>query len=91
MNKKINSALFILGATVVNVLLMLVIFVALLVLHLRFLAPMLSDELAQILLIVIFFGTIVLTYVLYNWLMKLFAKRVDMDKYFDPLIKPRKK
>jgi len=91
MNKKMNSALFILGATVVNVIIMVGLFLLFLIIHLRFLAPLMGPDAAQLTLIGIFCAAIALTYFIYNWLMKLFASKVDMDKYFDPLVKPRKR
>ena len=91
MNKKVNSVLFILGATLANVLIMIVLFILFLFIHLRFIAPNIAPETAQLLLIVIFFLTIGLTYVIYNSLMKLIAKRIDLEKYFDPLLQPKRR
>lgn len=91
MNKKVNSVLFILGATLANVLIMILLFILFLFIHLRFIAPLIAPETAQLLLIVIFFLTIGLTYVIYNSLMKLIAKRIDLEKYFDPLLQPKRR
>ena len=90
MNKKVNSAIFILVATIVNVGIMILLFLLFLFLHVRLLAPILSPEASQIIWIVIFFLAVALTYIIYNALMKLFAAKVDMEKYFDPLLRPRK-
>jgi len=91
MNKKVNTVLFILGATIVNVILMIVIFLALFVLFGRFLAPNLSAELNQIILLLLFVGSIVATYFIYHRLVKLLSEKFNMDNYFDPIFKSRKK
>lgn len=85
MNRRLNSVLFIIAATVANVLMMIVIFGVLLVLFARFVAPMLSPGVNQILLLVLFVGSVVLTYVLYHRLMRWLSRRYDLEKYFGPL------
>ena len=85
MNKRLNSVLFILVATIVNIVAMVLIFGVLLVAYARLLAPMLSAEINQILLLVLFIAAIVLTYVLYHQLMKWLSKRYQLEQYFGPL------
>jgi len=88
MNKKVNTAIFLVVATTVNIGIMLVIFILLMVL-----VSVLAGEnanLAQTLYIVSFFAAIVATFFIYNVLIKFFQKKVDMDKYFHPIFKRRK-
>jgi hypothetical protein len=91
MNKKTNTILFILGATVVNIILMVALFTLLFVLFGIFLAPHMPGEAASIVILVLFFGSLVLTYFVYHRIVLLISKKIDMEKYFDPLFRPRKK
>lgn len=90
MNKKLNSAIFILVATIVNVAIMIVVFLLLVFLHTRLLAPHIPSEAGQIVFVFILVAAVVLTYLIYNALMRLFASKVDMEKYFDPLLQNRR-
>jgi ethanolamine transporter EutH len=90
MNKKINSFLFVLGATVLNLLLAVIIFGILLFLFMWFIAPHLSEEVAMWGSIFIFIAAVALSFVVYQIIIKQFTKRVDMEKYFDPILGRRK-
>ena len=90
MNKKANTALFVLGATVFNVLIMIVIFVVLFVVFGRFIAPALPAQVNQILVLVIFIGSIVGTYFIYHRVVKYLSNKIDMEQYFDPIFKRKK-
>ncbi len=89
MNKKVNTAIFLLVATTVNILIMLVIFIALMVLVTYVSGE--NAQLAQTLYIVSFFAAIVATFFLYNVLIKVFQKKVDMDKYFHPIFRRKQR
>ncbi|MFP4484042.1 MAG: hypothetical protein ACLFO1_04235 [Spirochaetaceae bacterium] len=89
MNKKVNTVLFIVGATIANVLFMSIVFVVLFILFGRFLAPLLPPAADQIVVVIIFVGSIVLTYFAYHRMIKLLTNRVDMEKYFDPIFKKK--
>ena len=91
MNKKTNTWLFILGGTVFNILVTIIAFIVLLVVFLRFLAPALPEAAASWGLLVIFIGAIALSFVVYRVVLKQLMKRIDMDKYFDPIFGPRKR
>ena len=87
MNKKVNTAIFLIAATAVNIGIMLVVFVGLMVA-----VTLIARENAQlmsVLYIVAFFLSIVATFFLYSLIMKLFQKKVDMEKYFHPIFRPR--
>jgi hypothetical protein len=90
MNKKVNTVLFIIGATVGNVIVMTVVFLVLFVLFGRFLAPHLPAAGDQIAVIIIFVGSIVATYFAYHRVIKLLTNRIDMEKYFDPIFRRKK-
>jgi hypothetical protein len=88
-NKKMNTFLFILGATVVNIVTML----AIIIFGVWLLAKILPDnaEAGQVLFMLLFFIAIGGSFVIYHQIVKLISRKVDMDKYFHPLFKPRKK
>ena len=87
MNKKLNTAIFLVVATAVNIGIMLVVFVALMVVVT--LVARENARLLSVLYIVAFFLSIVATFFLYSLVMKLFQKKVDMEKYFHPIFRPR--
>jgi hypothetical protein len=54
-------------------------------------APRLPPDAAVWSFPVIFIGAIVLSFVIYRFALKLLFKRVEVDKYFDPIFGKRKK
>jgi hypothetical protein len=87
MNKKVNTLLFVLGATVFNILITILLFVAL------FFAcvGLLPENIAGNALPFIFIAALVASFFLYNAILKIVTKKIDMDKYFDPIFKPRRR
>lgn len=91
MNKKVNTLLFVLGATLMNIVLMVFLFIAMLaVLGLLFPNPD-SASAAQFFVIAAFLVSLGGTYGIYSLLIKFFTKRIDMEKYFHPIFRPGKK
>jgi hypothetical protein len=85
MSKKSNTLFFILGATVFNILSTIVFLLILLVLYARLLAPLLPQEGAGWGFPVIFIASFALSFVLYRIILKQVMKKVEMEKYFDPI------
>ncbi len=90
MNKKINTALFIIGATAVNMLLIFIIMTALIALTVVLIQNP-SDQAAQVIFLLVFIASIGLSFFIYNKVIKFVSKKVDMDKYFHPIFKPRRR
>ena len=90
--KKRNTAIFMLIATVINIVLMTVFMLIGYILLVRFANPD-KPEAGQIWLIVIFIGSIILAWFIYSRMIKWYTKRVDVNEKFAPLItpKPRKR
>jgi type IV secretory pathway TrbL component len=90
MNKKVNTLLFILGATIFNIFMMLV----LLTVGLAILSMAVSGEgnqaMVQILMILVFVGAIAGAFFIYHRAVKLLSNKIDMDKYFHPLFGRKK-
>jgi hypothetical protein len=91
MGKKTNTLLFILAATLFNILVTVVCFLVLLLLFFKFFASVLPETASAWALPAIFVGSIVLSFVLYRLVLKLLIKRVDVNKYFAPLFKPQRR
>ncbi|MGI9255378.1 MAG: hypothetical protein ACR2PY_00415 [Salinispira sp.] len=91
-NKKLNSVFFIIGATVLNLVIMIGIFILLTILYGRFLAPHLANQTSgQIILVFIFFISVIGSYVFYHLFIKWISNKIDMEKYFDPIFRPGRK
>jgi drug/metabolite transporter (DMT)-like permease len=90
MGKKLNTVLFILGATVANVLTMIVVFLAFLLPFIRFMAPELPASTTQVIMIGLFILAVVITYVLYYRAVRYLAGRYNLEKYFEPIF-PKKR
>ncbi len=89
MNKKANTVLFMLGATILNVLMMVVIFLALMLLYAWIVPGGFATQAGQIIGIVLFLVAIGLTYFLYHKMIKLISKKWNLDDYFDPIFSRR--
>jgi len=82
MNKKLNTLLFVLGATLFNVIVTAICFLILLIPFVIF--PQLSVHLSWA-FTMIFLGAIVLSIIIYRIVLKILLKKIDLDKYFDPM------
>ena len=91
MSKKTNTLWFILGATVFNVLSTLIIFFGLFLVFARFIVPYLPEQSVTWGFTIIFVGSIVLTFLLYRFILKILMKKIDFEKYFDPIFGRKRK
>lgn len=89
MNKKVNTLLFIIGATIFNLLLMAGITIGLIFLVIL-LVPNDSTFL-PIALALTFVFAIGLSFYLYSSIMKYLSNKVDLDKYLHPIFKTKNK
>lgn len=87
MNKRLNTVLFILGATVANLIIMAILAIAGFLLLSVLPIGGSSPGIKNLLLIVVFFGAIIGSFFSYHAIVKAISKRVDMDKYFHPIFK----
>jgi len=91
MSKKTNTLLFILGGTAFNIIITLVTFIILLAIYGRFLFPVLPEEAASWVIPVIFILSIAISFLVYRVAIKIIMKKIDMEKYFDPIFGPRRR
>jgi hypothetical protein len=91
MNRKFNTVLFILGATIFNIFMMLVLLTVGLAVLSMVLEEGANQNLVQILMIVVFIGSIAGAFFIYHRAVKLLSRKIDMDQYFHPLFGKRGK
>ena len=84
MNKKVNTLLFILCATLFNVLIALLSFTVLLFLYVKFLLTLIPESGRFWGFILIFLAAVAISFFVYRVILKYLMKKVDVEKYFDP-------
>jgi hypothetical protein len=88
-NRKFNTLLFILAATLFNIMATLVFFTLLFLAFAFLVAPRLGEAVRLWwALPVIFLASITFSFFLYHAVVKRFAQRVNMDTYFSPVFLP---
>ncbi len=91
MNKKLNTALFILGASVLNVFLMVILMTIGLALLSLVIPKNISPTIASALFILTFLLSVAGSFFAYHKGIKFLANKINMDKYFHPIFNSRKK
>jgi len=85
MNKKVNTLLFILCATLFNILVALFSFTVLFFLYIKFFMTLIPEAGRYWGFIIIFLVSIVISFFTYRVVLKYLMKQVDVEKYFDPI------
>lgn len=85
MNKKANTFLFILGATVFNILITVLSFVLLLTVYAKFIMPHLPEQAQAWSFPLIFIAAMAVAFIAYRYLLRFLLKKIDVEKYFDPI------
>lgn len=85
MNKKVNTVLFILGATVLNIILMIIILTLGLALISVFVAETVSEGAASIIFLLLFIASIAGSFFIYHRIVRFISKKIDMERYFHPI------
>jgi hypothetical protein len=85
MNKKVNTLLFILCATLFNIITAIISFIILLILYLNFIIPLLPESGYSWGFILIFLSSITISFFVYRAVLKVLLNKVEVEKYFDPL------
>ena len=91
MNKKANTVLFIIGGTIFNVLVTIISFLVFLIIYSKFFYGRVSENFAAWLLPVFFVAAIAASFLVYRLAIKILMKKIDMEKYFDPIFSRRPK
>ena len=95
MSKKTNTILFVLGATVFNIVITISSFVGLLVFYLRLIVPHIPAD-ARVReqawpYVLIFMAAIAISFMVYRFAIRFLTNKVDVEQYFDPVFGPRRK
>ena len=85
MNKKVNTLLFVLCATLFNVLVAILTCILLILLYTFLLSQIVPDAVNDWILPIIFMLGIVTSFLSYRALFKFLVKKIDVEKYFDPI------
>lgn len=91
MNKKTNTILFILGATVFNLLTVFLLLTLGIILTSLILQGRDPGGMGSLLLFAVFLLAVGGSFFIYHRAVKFLSRKIDIDRYFDPLIKPRQK
>jgi hypothetical protein len=94
MSKKTNTLFFILGATVFNIVITIIAFLALLLLFTFVIMPALpettANKAASWAIPIIFISAIAISFAVYRIVLKLFMKKVNIEQHFDPIFGGRR-
>ena len=90
MNKKVNTFLFIIAATIFNVVVMMVIMTTGLALLSLLVGESINPGIAQFLFLLLFVVSIAGAFGVYHIAIRLLSKRIDMEKYFHPIFRRRR-
>ena len=91
MNKKTNTLLFILGATVFNILVTILSFLLLLAVYAKLIMAHLPEGAQAWAVVVIFIAAIALSFVIYRFTLGFLMKKINIEKYFDPILGGRRR
>jgi len=85
MNRKLNTVLFILGATVCNIVVTVASFLLLLTIYLKFIMHSLPETAQAWSFPLIFIASIAIAFVVYRYALKYLLTKIEIEKYFDPI------
>jgi hypothetical protein len=89
MNKTINTILFLIIATAVNIIIMLALFMIPFIIIALILGEAHKDIL-QFVVIVLFAGSFIGGFLIYNLLLNFVRKKIDLEKYIHPILSGKK-
>ena len=85
MNKKVNTILFVLGATLFNILVTILVFLALFAVYIKFIMHSLPESAKGWAFPVIFIAAIAASFVVYRYALRFLLSRIKVEQYFDPI------
>jgi hypothetical protein len=85
MNKKVNTLLFILGATAFNIIVTILCFIGFTVLYVQFIMQIVPEANRSWGFTIVFLASLAVAFLVYRWLLKYLLTKVDIEKYFDPI------
>jgi hypothetical protein len=93
MNKKLNTIVFILCATLFNILVAIISFILLTLLYVNFILTLIPETGYSWGFTLVFLSSIAISFLVYRYVLRYLLTKVEIEKYFDPLFvkKYRKK
>jgi phosphoglycerol transferase MdoB-like AlkP superfamily enzyme len=93
MNKKVNTLLFILCATLFNVITAVISFILFALFYARFIFAKIPEQSRSWGFILIFLASLAVSFMVYRFVLRYLLEKVKIEDYFDPLFvsKYRKK
>ncbi len=91
MNKKVNTFLFLIAAMLCNLIILILLLGISYTLFFLIIPNTLNHNLVSFLIFAIFAAATISTFFIYNFFLNFISKKINMDKYFINLKKPRKK
>jgi len=85
MNKKVNTILFILGATVFNILITILSFLVLLIIYIKTIMRILPENAQAWSFPFIFIAALAIAFFAYRYALRYLISRIEIEKYFDPI------
>ena len=85
MNKKVNTVLFILGATLFNIIVVIVSFLLFIFLYTKFLMGLMPNSDGGWAFNLILIASIAVSIFVYRVVLKYLLTKIDIEKYFDPI------
>jgi len=85
MNKKVNTILFILGATVFNIIVTVLSFVLLLIIYAKTLMRILPEGAQSWSFPFIFIVALAVAFLAYRYILRFLITKIEIEKYFDPI------
>jgi phosphoglycerol transferase MdoB-like AlkP superfamily enzyme len=85
MNKKVNTILFILGATLFNVITAIISFVLFTLFYVRFIMPLIPESGGSWGFILIFLASLAVSFLVYRFVLRYLLTKVKIEDYFDPI------
>jgi len=90
-NKKFNTLLFFVAATLVNVLLTIVLALAVFLPYAVLVGPHVPGAVNLLAVVVILVGAMAGSFPLYRLLVEGLRKKIDFEKVFDPIVRPKRR
>jgi len=87
MNKKVNTLLFVLGATLFNILVVLIVAAVLIIgIYGMVVAPMLPETVPHdFIASMLFIASIIVSFIVYRITLNKLLKKIKFEDYFDPI------
>jgi len=85
MNKKVNTLLFVLSATIFNIIVAIISFSVFFILYAEFLMNKLPESSKGWSTTLILLASLAVSFMVYRIVLKILIKKVDIEKYFDPI------